>query len=269
MSFSSTRSALAFLTVIPVAARDGSPGERLGRAVFPAVGLLLGLVAWVALWAGSLLGGPLFGAVAALATLALLTGGLHLDGFADCADGLLATGSRESRLEIMRDPRLGAFGVIALVLLLLADAALLQQMSVRLALPALIVAGAVSRLAMVAVLVALPYIRPEGLGRGPPGEQPRPCARLPASRTHALAQLASCRARGRTGSRRRRGHRGPGPPPGRGRHWRRVWRGLRDDTVRRPARLRGAALSPAVPGTPHLYESVISHSRERRICTNA
>jgi len=70
----------------------------------------------------------------------------------------------------MRDPRLGAFGVIALVLLLLADAALLQQMSVRLALPALIVAGAVSRLAMVAVLVALPYIRPEGLGRGATGE---------------------------------------------------------------------------------------------------
>lgn len=170
------RSALAFLTVIPVAARDGSPGERLGRAVFPAVGLLLGLVAWFALWVGSLLGGPLFGAVAALATLALLTGGLHLDGFADCADGLLASGSRERRLEIMRDPRLGAFGVLALVLLLLADAALLQQVGVRRALPALIVAGAVSRLAMVAVLVALPYIRPEGLGRAASGGSGRDLA---------------------------------------------------------------------------------------------
>jgi len=169
MSFSSMRSALAFLTVIPVATRDGSPGERLGRAVFPAVGLLLGLVAWVALWLGSLLGGPLFGAVAALATLALLTGGLHLDGFADCADGLFASGSRERRLEVMRDPRLGAFGVTALVLLLLADAALLQQLGARLALPALVVAGAFSRLAMVAVSVALPYVRPEGLGRAVTG----------------------------------------------------------------------------------------------------
>jgi cobalamin synthase len=48
------RSALAFLTVLPIAAGDGAPGERLGRAVFPAVGLLLGLAAWVALWLGSL-----------------------------------------------------------------------------------------------------------------------------------------------------------------------------------------------------------------------
>jgi adenosylcobinamide-GDP ribazoletransferase len=163
------RSALAFLTVLPIAARDGAPGERLGRAVFPAVGLLLGLAAWVALWLGSLLAGPLLGAVAALATLALLTGGLHLDGFADCADGLLVPGSRERRLEIMRDPRLGAFGVIALALLLLADAAVLQRLGVHAALPALVAAGAFSRLAMLAVLVALPYVRPDGLGRAAAG----------------------------------------------------------------------------------------------------
>lgn len=206
MSFSSLRSALAFLTVIPVAARDGSPGERLGRAVFPAVGLLLGLLAWVALWLGSLLGGPLFGAVAALAALAVLTGGLHLDGFADCADGLLASGSRERRLEIMRDPRLGAFGVVALVLLLLADAALLQQLGVRLALPALVAAGAISRLAMLGALVALPYVRPEGLGRAATGRSRRDVAlgSLLAAPTlllgwpHAVlgAGLAACAAAG-------------------------------------------------------------------------
>jgi len=165
MSPSSIRSALAFLTIVPVAGRDGAPGDRLGRAVFPAVGILLGLIAWVALWLGSLLAGPLLGAVAALATLALLTGGLHLDGFADCADGLLAMGGRERRLEIMRDPRLGAFGVVALVLLLLADAAALQRLGVRAALPALIAAGALSRLAILVVLVTLPYVRPEGLGK--------------------------------------------------------------------------------------------------------
>ena len=110
---SSIRSALAFLTIVPVAGRDAAPGERLGRAVFPAVGILLGLAAWVARWLGSLLAGSLVGAVAALATLALLTGGLHLDGFADCADGLLAMGGRERRLEIMRDQRLGTFGAVA------------------------------------------------------------------------------------------------------------------------------------------------------------
>jgi adenosylcobinamide-GDP ribazoletransferase len=169
---SALRSALAFLTVLPVAARDGAPGERLGRALFPAVGLLLGLAAWGALWLGTLAAGPLFGAVAALAALALLTGGLHLDGLADCADGLLASGGRERRLEIMRDPRLGAFAVTALVLVLLADVALLQRLGVRAALPALVAAGAFSRLAMLAVLVALPYARERGLGRAAAGRGP-------------------------------------------------------------------------------------------------
>jgi adenosylcobinamide-GDP ribazoletransferase len=169
---SAVRSALAFLTVLPVAARDGAPGERLGRALFPAIGLLLGLAAWGALWLGTLAAGPLFGAVAALAALALLTGGLHLDGLADCADGLLASGGRERRLEIMRDPRLGAFGVTALVLVLLADVALLQRLGVGAALPALVAAGAFSRLSMLAVLVALPYARERGLGRAAAGRGP-------------------------------------------------------------------------------------------------
>ena len=163
------RSALAFLTVLPVAAPDGAPGRRLGRALFPVVGLLLGLAAWAALWLGALVGGPGLGAVAALAALAALTGGLHLDGLADCADGLLGGGDRGRRLEIMRDPRLGTFGVTALVLLLLADAAVLQRLGVRASLPALAAAGALSRLAMLGALVALPYVRPEGLGRAAAG----------------------------------------------------------------------------------------------------
>jgi adenosylcobinamide-GDP ribazoletransferase len=105
----------------------------------------------------------------ALARIALLTGGLHLDGLADSADGLLVAGSRERRLEIMRDPRLGTFGVVALVLVLLADVAVLQRLGVHAALPALVAAGAFSRLAMLAVLVALPYVRTEGLGRAAEG----------------------------------------------------------------------------------------------------
>ncbi len=159
------RSALAFLTVLPLAMPGGAPGERLGRAFFPAVGLLLGLAAWAALWAGSLLGGSLVGGVAALALLALLTGGLHLDGLADCADGLLAVATRERRLEIMRDPRVGAFGVTVLVLLLLAEAAVLARLWPEGALAALPAAGSLSRLMMVAVLVGLPYVRERGLGR--------------------------------------------------------------------------------------------------------
>jgi len=162
------RSALAFLTVLPVAVRDGAPGERLGRAFFPAVGVLVGLFAAAAFWLGSLLAGPLLGAVAALTVLAVLTGGLHLDGLADCADGLLIASTRERRLDVMRDPRLGAFGVMALVLLLLADAAVLAHIGTAM-LAALVAAGAFSRLAVLAVLVSLPYVRQEGLGQAAKG----------------------------------------------------------------------------------------------------
>jgi adenosylcobinamide-GDP ribazoletransferase len=170
------RTALSFLTVLPVAAPDGGPGRRLGRALFPAVGLLLGLAAWAALWLGSLLAGPALGAVLALATLAVLTGGLHLDGLADSADGLLAGADRERRLQIMRDPRLGSFGVLALVLVLLADAALLERLGVRTGLAALAAAGALSRLAMLAALVALPYVRPAGTGLAAAGRGGRDLA---------------------------------------------------------------------------------------------
>lgn len=163
------RSALAFLTVLPLARADGAPGDRLGRVFFPAVGLLLGLAAWAALSAGAAIGGAWVGAVAALACLALLTGGLHLDALADCADGLLPVATRERRLEIMRDPRVGAFGVTALVLVLLGDAAILARLGAGPALVALPAAGAVSRLAMVAVLVCLPYVRPQGLGTAAAG----------------------------------------------------------------------------------------------------
>lgn len=170
------RSALSFLTVLPVAAPDGGPGRRLGRALFPAVGLLLGLAAWAALWLGTRLAGPLLGAVAALAALAVLTGGLHLDGLADSADGLLASGGRERRLEIMRDPRLGTFGVLALVLVLLADAAALQRLGVRTGLAALAAAGALSRLAVLAALVTVPYVRPAGTGLAAAGRGGRDLA---------------------------------------------------------------------------------------------
>jgi adenosylcobinamide-GDP ribazoletransferase len=169
----SARSALAFLTVLPV----GDPGaDRLGRALFPAVGALLGLLAWAALWLGSLLGGPWLGAVAALVALAVATGGLHLDGFADSADGLLAIAGRERRLEIMRDPRLGSFGVAALVLLLLADAAVLQRLGSAAALAALVAGGALSRLAMLAVAVLVPYARPAGTGLAAAGGDRRDLA---------------------------------------------------------------------------------------------
>jgi adenosylcobinamide-GDP ribazoletransferase len=164
MSIRSLRSAVAFLTVIPAATRDGSPGERLGRAYFPAVGAAIGFLAGVALVLASAVAGNLVGAVAALVVMAVLTGGLHLDGLADAADGLFGAGSLERRLEVMRDPRVGSFGVVAVVLVLVGDVAALGSVSPARALVALVVAGALSRLAILGLIGLTPYQRQTGLG---------------------------------------------------------------------------------------------------------
>jgi adenosylcobinamide-GDP ribazoletransferase len=113
--------ALSFLTTIPAPAVPFIDGG-LGRSAkwFPLVGLILGLILAGSHW---LLGQVLPASVTAVLIIALwawLTGGLHLDGLADCGDGLLVAANRERRLEILKDSRLGAFGAILLLLFLLA-----------------------------------------------------------------------------------------------------------------------------------------------------
>ena len=164
MSINSLRSAVAFLTVIPVAAGEGKPGARLGRAYFPAVGAVLGLVAGSVFALFAAIATPMVGAVAAVAVLAALTGGLHLDGVADAADGLFGRGDRVQRLEAMRDPRVGSFGAIALIVVLLGDVAALSALAPAGAIVALVVAGALSRWAMLWVIASLSYVRESGLG---------------------------------------------------------------------------------------------------------
>ncbi len=123
--------ALSFLTTLP-ARQVAYQSDGLGKAApwFPLVGLLLGLILAaahsVALW----LFGPALAAVLVVVLWAALTGGLHLDGLADCCDGLLASAPPARRLEIMRDPRVGAFGVTGLVLALLLKVAALSSLPV-------------------------------------------------------------------------------------------------------------------------------------------
>jgi adenosylcobinamide-GDP ribazoletransferase len=169
MSLRSFRSAVAFLTIVPVADAGGDPGERLGRAYFPAVGAFVGLAAGCVFVLASALASPFVAAVVAVATGALLTGGLHLDGLADSADGLLGGGDRERRLEIMRDPRVGSFGVIALTLVLVGGVAALSAMTPARAFAGLIAAGALSRLAVLAVVALVPYARLAGVGTAAQG----------------------------------------------------------------------------------------------------
>lgn len=111
--------AASFLTAIPLRTAAPQPGD-LGRAAvwFPFIGLALGVVLSLTDWLAARYFGPLLAGALTVTVWAALTGGLHLDGLADCGDGLLSAAAPERRLEIMRDPRLGAFGVISLVLFL-------------------------------------------------------------------------------------------------------------------------------------------------------
>jgi adenosylcobinamide-GDP ribazoletransferase len=147
-----------------VAAAGGASGERLGRAYFPAVGALLGLLAGVVFVLAAAVTTPLVAAVAATAMLAVLTGALHLDGLADAADGLFGGGDVPRRLEVMRDSRVGSFGLVAVVLVLVGDVAALAAMTPVRAIIALVIAGAVSRWALLVMIAAVPYVRHAGLG---------------------------------------------------------------------------------------------------------
>jgi adenosylcobinamide-GDP ribazoletransferase len=151
------RRALSFLTPF------GGPAEPAPSALawFPAVGALIGLAVGGIWWAARRGWAPPAAAAIAVIADAALTGLLHLDGLADAADGLLPPLTRGRRLEVMADPRLGAFGAAGLAIVLLARFGAFASM-----LPSpLAVAGlwSGSRTAMAVTARAVPYARPGGL----------------------------------------------------------------------------------------------------------
>ena len=152
-------SAISFLTILPVPRSIHTDREALSRAPgwYPLVGLLVGLVAAVAFRAlGDL--PPLPRAVIAVAIPVLLTRALHLDGFADVCDGLGVSGPAAKRLAVMRDPRLGTFGVLGVAFSLLWRVAVVAS-PIRFAATALVAAPVLGRWAMVLALRRIPYQR--------------------------------------------------------------------------------------------------------------
>jgi adenosylcobinamide-GDP ribazoletransferase len=164
------RFAFGTLTVLPVSVgRWDRAAGRGGMLCAPAVGLVVGLLAGAAGAAVVWLGGPpALAGVAAVAVPAVLTRGLHLDGLADTADGLGSGKPADEALRIMKQSDIGPFGVLTLVLVLLAQAAALAGRyghgGAR-GLVAAAVAGCVGRAAMtLACRVGIPPARPDGLG---------------------------------------------------------------------------------------------------------
>jgi adenosylcobinamide-GDP ribazoletransferase len=164
----SLSTALSFLTIIRLPfTRSIFTAEELAASFscFPLAGLALGLTCYASAFFLRNHVPALLLSVLIPALMVLLTRGLHLDGLADFADGIWGGATPERRLEIMKDSRSGAFGVLALIFAIaLKIASVVTLISVNHLTP-LLIAPVFSRFAMVAAAYGSPYARSKGLGK--------------------------------------------------------------------------------------------------------
>ncbi|MFC1919435.1 adenosylcobinamide-GDP ribazoletransferase [Chloroflexota bacterium] len=156
--------AVQFLTVFPSPVRRQFSQAEIGASLtyFPLIGLFMGLVLWGTDFALSLaLPIPVVSALL-LVVLALMTGALHLDGFIDTCDGIALRKTISERLDIMKDSRVGAFGVVGGSLLLLIKFAALISLPDVLRYAVLVMMPVIGRWAMVYAIYGYPYARPKG-----------------------------------------------------------------------------------------------------------
>jgi adenosylcobinamide-GDP ribazoletransferase len=121
--------AARYLTIVPLPGPARPSADALGRAApwFPVIGLGIGLILAIVDRVTQVFFPLLLAGLLTVTVWKLLTGGLHLDGLADCLDSL---GGRdpEQRLAIMSDSRIGAFGALGLILLLLLEIAAVSEL---------------------------------------------------------------------------------------------------------------------------------------------
>jgi adenosylcobinamide-GDP ribazoletransferase len=155
--------AARYLTIVPIpgsAPAREAPGAAAGW--FPVVGFVIGAMLVIVDGIATSLFVPLLAALVTVTAWKLVTGGLHLDGLADCLDGLMGRDA-EQRLAIMRDSRIGAFAAIGLVLVLLLEIAAVSGIASPLRWRALLVAPVVGRAMPPLVARAFPAA---GAGQG-------------------------------------------------------------------------------------------------------
>ncbi len=158
--------ALQFLTTLPVRYRGAPTDEEIGRSLtfYPLIGLVLGLFLAAGAWLLQRQP-PLLVAALLLLAWTALTGALHLDGLADCADAWVGgRGDRVRTLAIMKDPYSGPVGVAAVVIVLLLKFAALTVLCGNRAFLLLTVAPVLGRAAIQGLFLTTPYVRPQGLG---------------------------------------------------------------------------------------------------------
>lgn len=157
--------AFRLLTSLPMPYVGEWQAGDSGRAAgwYPLVGLCLGALVAVVYSLVGTFAPSLVTAALALTVWVILTGGLHLDGLTDCFDGMFHASDPERRLQIMKDPHVGAFGVLGLVLSLLVKFTLLASISPERSVGAILLAASLARWC-VSLAGTQPLARPTGMG---------------------------------------------------------------------------------------------------------
>jgi adenosylcobinamide-GDP ribazoletransferase len=156
--------AFQFLTIFPTIIRRMFTSREMGQAVawFPLVGLVLGFSLYGVYYVSQLIFPANVSAAITIFAWVIFTRAFHLDGFMDTCDGLFGGFTLERRMEIMKDSRMGAFGVAGGILVLLTQYSALES-SINIFV-ALILATTLGRWASPLVIYAFPYAREDGLG---------------------------------------------------------------------------------------------------------
>ncbi|MDW7675854.1 MAG: adenosylcobinamide-GDP ribazoletransferase, partial [Bacillota bacterium] len=159
--------AIQFLTRIPIPNIEFTEKHNFINSVkyYPLVGFAIGMILIALMNLLSFTLPSLVIAVVILVANIMLTGGLHLDGFMDTIDGVMAARDKERTLEIMKDSRVGAHSVWAVICLLLLKFALIATLPNHIMWIALLTMAVISRLNVLFSMVYWPYARAEGLGK--------------------------------------------------------------------------------------------------------
>ena len=170
MQTNSIHSLLSAFRTLTILSWPGKESEDLSSALpwFPVVGAILGLILYTLARIGLYLPFTWYGGIAIIivGVGVWLTRGLHLDGVADWADSFGGSYSKEKRLAIMKDSHIGAFGVIALILLLFAKWLAIERLLSSGLIIWVVIIMVISRDMMVELITTLPYARPgEGMGK--------------------------------------------------------------------------------------------------------